>query len=160
MHLIDRLHAKSGPIRAFATSVMIGALVAAAPMMPLAIAAGIYSLSEIFQSPASAIVTLSLVAAPVLVAFPFVITASFIFGLPTFFILRKLDNETVEIYMIAGTLLGIALHILLLSIFGAETGHLLLGLTGAVSGSATAWSWARYRLISKGRSPINVLPQV
>lgn len=154
MRLIDRLHAKSGPIRAFVTSVMIGALVAAAPVLPLAITVVILSFYEVFEAPGHIIQSLIQVAAPLLIAFPFVLLPSFIFGIPTFFILRKMDNETVETYMIAGAVIGLALPIFLLLVAGAETGHLFLSLTGAASGSATAWSWARYRLSSKGRSPV------
>ncbi|MGE7197837.1 hypothetical protein [Brevundimonas naejangsanensis] len=154
MRLIDRLHAKSGPIRAFVTSVMIGALVAAAPVLPLVVTVAILSFSEVFEAPGHIIQSLIQMAAPFFIAFPFVLLPSFIFGIPTFFILRKMDNETVETYMIAGAVLGLALPIFLLLVVGAETGHLFLSLTGAASGSATAWSWARYRLSSKGRSPV------
>lgn len=159
MRLIDRLHAKSGPIRAFVTSVMIGALVAAAPMLPLSIAVAIFSFSEVFKFPGHIIQSLILVAAPFIVAFPLVFLSSFIFGIPIFLILQRMDNETVEIYMISGAILGIAITILTLLAIEAKTGYLFLGFIGVASGSATSWSWARYRLSSKGRSPVNGLPR-
>lgn len=151
MRLIDRLHATNSPIRAFVTSTAIGTLVAASPMLGFAIIVAIYSLSDLTNTPSTIFLALCLVVTPIAAAFPFVFLASAIFGVSIFLILRRMNNETMEIYIISGAFLGIIIPIFVLVAARAETGYLFFCIAGAVSGSATAWSWARYRLRSKGR---------
>lgn len=151
MRLIDRLHATSSPIRAFVTSSIIGTLVAASPVLPFAIVLAIYALSDLTEAPGSIFLALLLVITPIVVAFPVVLLGSAIFGIPVFLFLRRMENETMEIYMISGAFLGFMVPIFVLAAARAETGYLLFCIAGAASGSATAWSWARYRLRSKGR---------
>ena len=126
-------------IRAFARSVLAGALVGAAPYLLFSTFFALLGLTRVEQAtdiPAS----LLLAIAPLLVAAPIVAGGTLLIGLPFTAWLARHDRESALAYSAGGLVAGAAFAALLVFVIDVRDGYWLAGL-GAASGGVTGWTW-------------------
>ncbi len=135
----------------FAKAVLIGTLAAA--MLPLCLTVPL-GLSE-HDDPRT---SLYIAALPLIVAFPVVLGASTLIGLPAFLVLKRRNAETIENYLRVGVLAGLLLPLASILPSGAFGGIWFCAL-GAFSGGVTAEIWARWREqeIARAKGPAGAL---
>lgn len=126
-------------IRAFAKSVLAGALVGAAPYLLFSTFFALLGLTRIERAtdvPAS----LLLAIAPLLVAAPIVAGGALLIGLPFTAWLTRHDRESALAYSAGGLVAGAAFAALLVFVIDVRDAYWLAGL-GAASGGVTGWTW-------------------
>ncbi|WP_334655813.1 hypothetical protein [Sphingomonas panaciterrae] len=126
-------------IRAFAKSVLAGALVGAAPYLLFSTFFALLGLTRVERAtdvPAS----LLLAIAPLLVAAPIVAGGALLIGLPFTAWLARHDRESAVAYIAGGLVAGAAFAALLVFVIDVRDGYWLAGL-GAASGGVTGWTW-------------------
>jgi hypothetical protein len=124
----------------FAKSAMVGSAVGAVLPMCLSVSVAIQGLIHL-QDSGLGILGLGIVALfPLIVSFPIVLCSSLLVGIPTYLILRKLNAEGGELYMLFGGLFGVAIPIGILLVGKAQSGF-WLAVFGMFAGVATANTW-------------------
>ena len=126
---------------AFFRAVLIGTLAGAAAPLLLTIPLAVISLGDGgFNGTIGS--SLMIGIAPVVVAFPIVLSCSLVIGLPAVAIFRRLGIETVGSYVFLGCFTGGIVPPALLWLMAAPDGY-WMALLGTFSGGVTAASWAR-----------------
>ena len=127
---------------AFAKSVLIGTFAAAALPSVFTIALAINSLPEGINGGGRLFPSFWLAILPSVVAFPLVLGASIIVGLPLTAWLKRSGRETGAAYTVAGAALGFVIPLIILLIIHAPAGYWTV-ILGAFSGAITAHTWWR-----------------
>lgn len=128
----------------FFKSVLFGTLVGAALPLCLTVPLGILNLLEPLTGHRDFIGSLYFAALPLIVAFAVVLPSSVLVGIPVSLVLKKLDAESTDFYVLCGAAFGILITLLVLVLIRAQAGYWMV-ILGAFSGAATAWNWSRYR---------------
>ena len=83
---------------------------------------------------------LYLLGLPLIVAFPIVLLASIVFGLPLTALLRRINREWFGVYVPVGFAIGSLIPIAILALIDATAGYWTAAL-GAISGAVTGYVW-------------------
>ena len=106
------------------------------------------ALPDVFSGKMTIWQALYLLGLPLIVAFPIVLLASIVFGLPLTALLRWTKREGFSVYVGSGFAIGSLIPIAILVLVGATDGY-WTAVLGAISGAVTGYVWwtdARERL--------------
>ena len=125
--------------RAFAKSVLAGALIGAAPFLIVSMMFGLFGLDKI-ERLSDIPVSLFLAIMPLLVAVPIVAGGAVLIGLPLTAWLTRHARESALAYAGVGIIAGAALAAMIVFVIDVYDGYWLAGM-GAASGGVTGWTW-------------------
>lgn len=127
-------------MRAFFRAVFVGTLAGAWMPLIITVLIGLGLLFDLLNGQGDAWAPLLVAMAPLMITFPIVLGSSVLIGLPTAWILRRLDFETKEAYLSVGIIAGSLVPLIILNLMEAEDGW-WMALLGAFSGGMTAATW-------------------
>lgn len=127
-------------MRAFFRAVMVGTLAGAWMPLIFTVIITLPTLFDQYGDNADLREMLLTALAPLVITLPIVLVSSIVIGLPTSWLLKRLDAEQLHTYVFVGVVAGSIIPLLILWLLEADSGWWLASL-GAFSGGVTAASW-------------------
>ena len=139
-------------MRPFLKSILLGALVGAAPYLLTSLLFALFAIPRAFSSVSEFASLLVLAISPLIVAVPIVAAGALMIGLPTTRLLKRWNQENGFTYTAAGGGSG-AVMALVLAVLLAVPDLPWAALLGAFSGAVTGFSWWRLARSARVAAP-------